>query len=560
MKKVYLDMELLFLGFMIFLFAPLEMFFSNINDFWFTVYDFIGYLIIAFVVYVGISYSIKLILVCRMPLFWEILVYYIFLIGLALYIQGNFFLVDYGQLDGQPINWSEFRIEGIISVCLFVTIIVVGTLLLKKNGVEKIRKVTKAISVCLILIQVSTLIAVSVLSNGFTKKEEYVVTSKNEWIYSQEGNFNILVLDSFDSRVFDNLLNNECKDEIEALLDDFTYYRNTTAVYPYTDYSIPQMITGEEYLNKEVYGDYLNHSYRDSPLINELQRNNYEINIYQYVEIPNGDIVSKIDNWEKTRLLVSSHKRLLGYIYKLVGFRYLPQPLKKLCWIYPDDIDDMQIINYVNEKGLLSDEDVVDSYSWQNKLFYESIENLSVKKGGGKVFHFYHLKGLHHTRNLDKDFNDAEDVSLEETAKAMFTLLERYLNKLKEEGIYDNSIIMVMADHGSDDYPGIKFKQSPLLLIKGMEEHHPFVVTDIPVSYSDLQVGYCNLINQTNTDNIFEIRDKNRERYLYRTEYFGRALNSDDYGTEFEKCIIYGHAFDSDSIITTGQVFSCDSR
>ena len=83
---------------------------------------------------------------------------------------------------------------------------------------------------------------------------------------------------------------------------------------------------------------------------------------------------------------------------------------------------------------------------------------------------------------------------------------------------------------------------------------------DIPVSYSDLQVGYWNLINQTNTDNIFEIRDKNREHYLYRTEYFGRALTSYDYGTEFEKCIIYGHAFDSDSIITTGQVFSCDSR
>lgn len=140
MKKVYLDMELLFLGFMIFLFAPLEMFFSNINDFWFTVYDFIGYLIVAFVVYVGISYSIKLILVCRMPLFWEILVYYIFLIGLALYIQGNFFLVDYGQLDGQPINWSEFRIEGIISVCLFVTIIVVGTLLLKKMEWKRLEK------------------------------------------------------------------------------------------------------------------------------------------------------------------------------------------------------------------------------------------------------------------------------------------------------------------------------------------------------------------------------------------------------------------------------------
>ena len=93
-------------------------------------------------------------------------------------------------------------------------------------------------------------------------------------------------------------------------------------------------------------------------------------------------------------------------------------------------------------------------------------------------------------------------------------------------------------------------------MVKGIEEKHPLVVTDIPVSYSDLQVGYKNLLNRTNADNIFEIQDENREREFYFTTYIGRSMNFDDYGEDFEKYIIKGHAFDSESIIKTGEIYS----
>lgn len=554
-RKFEWDVELIFFGFMLFLFAPLEIYFSNINDLWFSVYDFIGYLLIAFAVYVVFTVLADFFVAGRLPKLWGILVYYIFLLGLALYLQGNFIVVDYGQLDGQHIDWSAYKADGIVSVGLFILIFIAGTFLWNKMGIEQVRKITKMVSICLILVQFVTLLTVSIFQNGFTQKEDYVVTTKNEWVYSRGDNFNILVMDAFDSRVFNDLLNGECKEEMEELFQDFTYYRNTTTMYPLTDLSIPQIITGENYLNQEVYGDYLNNSYTKSSLLNHLQEQNYEINIYQNVELPDGAIVSEVENWEKMRLSVSSHKRLLGYIYKLVGFRYLPQPLKESCWFYSDDMDDMKCINYVNEDGRVSDDSSVESYDWSNKLFYENIDNLSASESEN-VFHFYHLKGLHVIRNLDKDFNDAEDVSLEETAKGMFNMLDRYFNKLKEEGIYDNSIIIIMADHAANEYPGTHYKQCPLLLVKGMGEEHPFTVTDIPVSYSDLQVGYMNLLNQTNKNNIFQIEDENRERYLYQTEWLGRSMDNDDYGANFEEYVIKGSAFDSESITKTGNVYS----
>lgn len=555
-KKISIDMELLFCGFMLFIFAPLEIYFSSINDLWFTVYDFAGYLIIAFIVYVVCVLLLNYLFANRFSKGYNKFVYYMFLLGLAFYVQGNFFLIDYGQLDGSPINWSEYRLEGFVSVGLFIAILVLGTVILIKMRIEKVRKVTKGISLCLILIQFITLTTISLVTDGFTVKEDYVSTSRNEWNYSSNENFNILLLDAFDSRVFDELLNGECKSEIEELFSDFTYYRNTTSVYPYTDYSIPQIITGKNYLNQELYGDYINDSYSSSPLLTELKKKNYRTNIYQFVRIPSGDIVSEIDNWERTRLTVSSHKRLLGYIYKLVGFRYLPQPLKQTCWFYPDDeMDDMKIVNYVDEEGNRSNKETIEVSSWDNKRFYENIDQLRATEEEN-VFHFYHLKGLHPARNLDKDFNDAKDVSLQETAKGMFNLLDRYLNKLKEEGIYDDSIIIIMADHAEEGYLEPHYKQCPLLLVKGIGENHAFAVTDIPVSYSDLQVGYRNLLNKTNLDNIFEIQDKNRERDFYFTTYKGRAMNFDDCGNDFERYVIKGHAFDSESIIKTGEIYS----
>ncbi|MGN0157333.1 MAG: hypothetical protein ACI39N_08785 [Lachnospiraceae bacterium] len=274
-RKYRLNMELLFVGFMLFLFAPLEIFFANSSDLWFTVYDFAGYLLIGFLAYLVLTVILEFAFAKKNPTAWNLVVYLIFLLGIAFYIQGNFFVVDYGQLDGQPIDWTQYKVEGVLSVSIFIIISVVGMLLLKKFGMEKIKKVTHTIAVCLILVQLVTLITVSLSNDGFSKKENYVVTTENEWEYSSGNNFNILVLDAFDSRVFYDLLQGECKEEIERTFKDFTYYRNTTSVYTLTDFSIPQIITGKNYLNEELYGEYLEKAYLESPILNELQEKNY---------------------------------------------------------------------------------------------------------------------------------------------------------------------------------------------------------------------------------------------------------------------------------------------
>jgi arylsulfatase A-like enzyme len=65
---------------------------------------------------------------------------------------------------------------------------------------------------------------------------------------------------------------------------------------------------------------------------------------------------------------------------------------------------------------------------------------------------------------------------------AMMNMLDKFCSKLKMLGIYDNSIIVVMADHGHYEY-----HQNPVFMVKGLGEEHEFAQSDICFSYENLQ-------------------------------------------------------------------------
>lgn len=52
--------------------------------------------------------------------------------AMALYIQGNIFKNDYGVLDGNQIKWEEYRLDGFISVSMFILFIVVMIIVERK--------------------------------------------------------------------------------------------------------------------------------------------------------------------------------------------------------------------------------------------------------------------------------------------------------------------------------------------------------------------------------------------------------------------------------------------
>lgn len=531
----------------IFIFAPFEIYLSNKGYFFFDGTEMIPYtllllilLFVAFCVFVLVIEAINRRII---PIIYTIM----WSVTIALYIQGNFVLVDYGLMDGTQIDWSRYKKEGIMSVVIFAAILTIGFFLFIKLKSKTMSKIIRVSSTCIILVQIVTLVTLMITRGGLRRSLEYVSTTNDEFNLSTEENFIILMLDTFDSNAMDKILEDENADDYRYILRDFTYYPDTLADYSYTDLAFPAILSGERYLNDETYGSYLRRAYDVSPLLNKLEEDRWYCGIYTTSLFADDDSSLRIDNCMKIRRTVSSHRRLAGFMYRLVGFRYLIQPLKPYCWFYPDDM-----------KAELSDTGVsgVDTFNFNNFMFYDGIDDMRVGMAE-KSFHWYHLDGTHPPFDLTPDFKDSnannwEESGIYDEARAMMVLIDKFCNKLRELDVYDNSTIIIMADHGY-----LQKRQSPLFMIKGKGEEHSFTVSrDIQLAYTDLQSIYDNILEgKTSAEEIVDIPKGNRER-IYRYYKWNVDLGYESYARDLTEYSVYGDCRDEDNLIPTGNVYS----
>lgn len=72
--------------------------------------------------------------------------------------------------------------------------------------------------------------------------------------------------------------------------------------------------------------------------------------------------------------------------------------------------------------------------------------------------------------SLDKEVHVIENGTYEGNVSACVTVIDRYLNKLKDAGVYDNSVIIIMSDHGYNADGGTEGRQNPFLLLRAEEK------------------------------------------------------------------------------------------
>lgn len=401
-------------------------------------------------------------------------------ISSALYIIGNYMVVDYGAMDGLVVHYEDFKIQGIVQTTTFIVVTLVMTMLTLVRKKDAVHKVFRFISLSITAILVFTL-TVSIFIRGISKEPEYISTDKAEFDMSNNENLIVLILDTYDSSIFKGMLDEDYS-KYASILEDFVYFPDTLSKYAATDLAFPNMVTGEIYKNEIPYGKYLIKAYNNSPFIEKMKNEGYDWGIYSSCRMPQDETISGAENVIKIRRTVSSHKKLAGYMYKFVGFRYLPQPLKHYCWFYPEDMR-----SDIESSG----DDNITMFNANNYIFYDGIENIKVTKTA-KAVKIIHLDGTHAPFSINADFSPSDGTtSIEDEGKGMMVLVDTFLKKLKEEDAYENSAIVILADHG---YYGMR--GNPLMLVKGVGEKHDFEVSDMPLSYDYLQEGYINLMDK----------------------------------------------------------------
>ena len=450
----------------------------------------------------------------------------------ALYIIGNFMVVNYGAMDGLIPRWERFKKEGIIQTSTAVVIPVIFVLIsiIVKNK-EKVMKGFSTLALCLSGVLIFTLISI-MITTGIDKDPEYIITRKGEFDLSKDQNVIVFILDTYDSKLMDDMLKDD-HDKYTDMLRDFTYYPDTSSMYAATELALPQIITGVSYHNEQTYGDYLKYAFNNSKLLDYLSANDYSTGLFTICRMPQEESSLRFDNVQYIKRTVSSHRRLEGYMYKFLGFRYMPQPLKKYFWFYPDEMRS-EIESSVDDSVVL--------YGDNNYDFDSSLSGINTSNEK-RAFRLYHIDGVHPPFSISSDFSPSGSVtSIEEEAYGIMYVVDHLLKSLKENEIYDNSAIVIMADHGYFDE-----RSNPLFMLKGINESHPFETSDRPLSYDYLQDILINLCKGMDSENavLSDPSETNPRHYNFYS--WNKDMKDYAYANTITEYIIPGNVRDTDS-------------
>ena len=189
--------------------------------------------------------------------------------------------------------------------------------------------------------------------------------------------------------------------------------------------------------------------------------------------------------------------------------------LKRHCFNLPDVLFTSQVTH--DEK--------VKYYDWSNIAFNNLLKNNNpIEITKDKCFRYIHLEGAHVPFEFDENLNIIKNGTYHQKIIASLKVAKMYLERLKESGVYENSAIVIMSDHGFSGTTNINpiERMHPVLLVKGINESHAFKVSNAPVSYVDLAEAFVKLTQGNKSDEIFNYKDGDyRERTFY-SYHFGK--------------------------------------
>lgn len=518
-RKIW--MPCLLLSVILGLCGPIQLYLMNMSELWFSIGD-IGWIcLLCGAMLFAILSGIGLLLPDG------IVDYYIavlFGISIGLYIQGNFIPTDYGVLDGREIHWDDYWLTGILNTVLWAFCIGVPVVLQKVKP-RFTRQVFQAASCIIMAMQLLT-VGILLVTNHFGIKnvKGYVSDQGINTVSSQE-NVIVFVLDTFDQDYFDDIRSTDL--DFLSPLEGFTYFDNVTGMYPTTKGALPYILTGQVYQNEQPYEDYIEEAYQRTDYYKDLISDGYDIGIYTSDLFMPSYAGKYFMNYVNGKTQVSSYSGLAKTLYNFVCFRYFPHILKEKFWFYSGAFDEWKGTDSASGGNV---------YNEDNFSFYDKIKNEGLQVvDDTKCYRFIHLYGVHPPYNMNENVEEMTDGSATATdaARGSLHIVYEYLDQLKEQGIYDDSTIVVMADHGNT----ADACTNPLFIVKTQNSTGGLQISSAPVCQGDLMGTIAEDIGLNDQKkygySVFEIQEgvQRERKYLYyqwdeswNSEYLPRMI------------------------------------
>ncbi|MFA0113362.1 sulfatase-like hydrolase/transferase [Vibrio sp. 10N.261.46.E11] len=483
-----------------FLFIPLDLYFSNHES---TNVEFVTLLkgavlpiitvmIVMTIIYFGGTF----------PLLRRFLVSALGTVAVSSWFLSVFLFGNYGQIDGRGLEietWSLLSFFQILFVCALFLIIHRFMTLVKLNAI--------LISLILISLLTTTLNAFHFSRNGgeFFSNEP-VGFSEEVVTFSRGLNVIHFLFDELQGDVLDELI--KSNEDYKEMFEGFTHFPDTASNYPTTEMSIPAILTGRIYDNylggKKEFLSSIVASRNTLPAV--LEDEGYSVSNHggcNYGLFENCSVIGE-RTLNNGQLYSSEYLQLLD----LALFRVTPDVFKNN--VYNDEA-------WLIQKIWKKEEDVYAGTSYvglSHKLFSKYNEQVKLIESEDPTYRFFHSLMTHSPIWLNAQCMPLEAPGqhslsnrMGETACALSHLSD-FINKLKKLGIYDNTLIIVSSDHGSNYRPAELSALFPLLrvpyssassslMIKPINSSGPFRVDRYPASLSDISATILDAVGVT---------------------------------------------------------------
>lgn len=394
--------------------------------------------------------------------------------GVLMYLQSNFLFVNVGILNGQAVDWSTYasRMNG--NLLLWIAAIVAAVLLAFKFP-KPVGTFTKYGSAALSAMQVLVIVLLFVMpGQNESPTASAVVTTKGFDELSSDRNAVIIIMDMFDDTYMTEVL--EKNPDLVQKLDGFVRYTNVAGKFSATSYGAPYVITQQPMLNQcEDYWTMLDQAYADSVTLNQLKEKGYRLQLFT-----EEALIGRTFQKDCYNLVTGSQYRISDPVCfcklmtELSLLRGAPDMVKTCVSLSTDQFDNVVSVSDVelhNASGILP---------------YRKMMNDSIQTVNEPVFSVIHIRGVHYPYTIDENAQEVEEWSVTYYEQALGTMraVAAYLDHMKEAGVYDNSTVILTADHGYY-YSGVT--TCPTLLAKVQNSRGPLAFDDAPVSQDIIQ-------------------------------------------------------------------------
>ena len=338
--------------------------------------------------------------------------------------------------------------------------------------------------------------------------------------FSGQKNIIFFVLDAIDVKVADDVL--KANPDWNEVLTGFIAFTNNVGMYSHTSYGVPGILTGQYSSSRRMSSTYgstaigtnsflLSYANAGHPVYSlqsglgcgwSTETNSTSVNTSQAssTEMRHGD---RVDAFHQRM-----EAQMAWNLDELCSFRAMPFFEKAKC---------LTRFRTLWDHGM--------ALTPPESVLFAALRKAPVKTDIPCTLHFYHSKGGHIPFVRDRDGNawkgpDNLNGYFEQSWYALSETVA-FLQNLKNKGIYDNSLIVLLADHGLtyEHFKDVERNTHPFLWVKPPHQTESLRLSGEPTSHSKVHLlAIESLTRDLSHDDVIRILSQRNGRVAWTLE------------------------------------------